>query len=723
LRYCWKENGSLADKFQTCPELTGYKFIGTIVPSPSMDAIMLDDRRTNSGSRKPTDRTAGRRGTENRSERRSTLMCGIIAGFVGCLFGTAASPVTRAAIVRLFSGYQLLATPAYADGRGGRHGWQQGDQGNQGDQQGSDHQSGGQDQQNGQWGQWQDGSQQRQDDGGSNDNNNNNSNNNDNANWSNSQPDGSTGWGGHYDSGDGQDHGNAKSSQSNNGDATSKRQFNDGASKPPATVERWLKQLFKEAPGPTDQAKKDEAAQDGAKPHDTKPEGTKQDGSKQDGSKQDGSKQDVPKRAFVAHTPPAGAFPEISAPVILAVNANSTTLEKAQALGFRVTRPTSLSTLDLSVTPLLPPEGMDAAAAQSLLTQELPAARFGINQKYRIYRTATGTRPDQPNASAAAQRAGNSACGTDHCFGRSLIGWKPESGSCTSGVRVGIIDTSIDINHPAFSHKILEVRHLGPNGAPGPDWHGTGVTALLAGDSSSGTPGLIPNSLFVIADIFQADVDGQPASDTFSMLRALDWLEAKNVNIVNMRLSGPQDDLVHRAIEKLSARGVLFVAAAGNDGPAAGPSYPAAYENVIAVTAVGKDLQSYRYANRGNYIDIAAPGVSIWTALPGSKEGYHSGTSYATPYVTAALAAIYSRHAVKSKAEALKQLAFKDLGAPGRDPVYGEGLLLAPAVCGANQIARSTNSSAQAVDGVSLAESPSPPAAELHPWLTFQSNN
>ncbi len=393
-------------------------------------------------------------------------------------------------------------------------------------------------------------------------------------------------------------------------------------------------------------------------------------------------------------------------------------MEKAKALGFTVIRATSLSSLAYSVTPLLPPDGMDAATAQNLLTQELPAASFGINQKYRIYRTATGTRPDQSNA--AARPAGNAACGVDHCFGRNLIGWKPESGSCTSGVRIGIIDTSVDITHPAFSHKILEVRHLGPNSAPGPDWHGTGVTALLAGDSLSGTPGLIPQSLFVIADIFQADADGQPASDTFSMLRALDWLEAKNVNIVNMSLSGPQDDLVQRAIDKLSAHGVLFVAAAGNDGPAAGPSYPAAYKNVIAVTAVGKDLQSYRYANRGNYIDIAAPGVSIWTALPGSKEGYHSGTSFAAPYVTAALAAIYSRQPVKSKPEALKQLAFRDLGAPGRDPVYGEGLLLAPATCSGSQIARSGQSPPQAAGGIPLV---SPSEAEQLPWITFQSNN
>jgi subtilisin family serine protease len=229
----------------------------------------------------------------------------------------------------------------------------------------------------------------------------------------------------------------------------------------------------------------------------------------------------------------------------------------------------------------------------------------------------------------------------------------------------------------------------------------------------SGTPGLIPDAQFEIADIFHADADGEPASDTLSMLRAFDWLEVKNVNIINMSLSGPQDDLVRKAIEKLSAKGILFVAAAGNDGPAAGPSYPAAYGSVIAVTAVGKDMQSYRYANRGTYIDIAAPGVAIWTALPGSKEGYHSGTSFATPYVTATLATIYSRHAIKSKPEALNQMSFRDLGAPGRDPIYGEGLLVAPATCGGNQIAGSSHTPPQSDGNANLAGSPE---AERLPW-------
>ena len=111
-----------------------------------------------------------------------------------------------------------------------------------------------------------------------------------------------------------------------------------------------------------------------------------------------------------------------------------------------------------------------------------------------------------------------------------------------------------------------------------------------------------------------------------------------------MSLSGPRDDLVHQRLVELSRQGMIFVAAAGNGGPDASAAYPAAYnDEVIAVTAVDRNQQLYDHANRGDYIDVAAPGVRIWTALPNNKEGALSGTSFAAPFVTAIVAAIYKQ--------------------------------------------------------------------------------
>lgn len=182
--------------------------------------------------------------------------------------------------------------------------------------------------------------------------------------------------------------------------------------------------------------------------------------------------------------------------------------------------------------------------------------------------------------------------------------------------------------------------------------------------------------------MFFQNEKGEVETDTVSVLSALEWMSAFDVKIVNMSFSGPRDELVEKTIERMSEQGVLFVAAVGNDGPTAAPSYPASYRPVVAVTAVGKGLHNYPYANRGDRTDAAAPDVDIWSAAPNGLEGYHTGTSFAAPYVTGILATIYKDAAeTQRKDQLLDRLAVMDLGPPGRDPIYGRGLMLAPASC------------------------------------------
>jgi subtilisin family serine protease len=174
------------------------------------------------------------------------------------------------------------------------------------------------------------------------------------------------------------------------------------------------------------------------------------------------------------------------------------------------------------------------------------------------------------------------------------------------------------------------------------------------------------------------------------MLRALQWLKRSGVAVVNLSFAGPEDELVHHAVQELTKAGIVVVAAAGNDGPSAPPSYPAAYKEVIAVTAVDRNLEPYRYANRGGHIDVAAPGVEVWTAMPGRREGPQTGTSFAVPYVTAVVAVALpgprlpaDDDALATKQRALDQIRpdIKNLGADGRDPTFGAGLVQAPASC------------------------------------------
>jgi len=384
---------------------------------------------------------------------------------------------------------------------------------------------------------------------------------------------------------------------------------------------------------------------------------------------------------------PAGhgtAVSELASDHVLAVGLSSAALARTRELGFRVNHSSGRG--HGRVAQLVPPPGLDAAAASELLRAEFPGSQVGLNYAYRPYRYATGEKGEGAARAQGVRQATFGGCNPERCYGPGVIGWRRDLRACAKDARIGIIDTAVDLGHPALKGRNIELGDFLPAAAtPAAGSHGTGVLAILAGDPNSGTPGLVPDARFFAANVYRADEDGLPVTDTLSLLKAMDWMAASKVEVVNMSLSGPDDKLLERAIAEMSAGGVVFVAAAGNGGPAAPPSYPAAYANVVAVTAVDKDLRGYIHANHGEYIDIAAPGVGIWTALPNALEGYQSGTSFAAPHVTAILAAVQGQVRDKSKEGYLQVLSIRDLGPPGRDNIYGRGLALAPAVCSHNE--------------------------------------
>ena len=369
---------------------------------------------------------------------------------------------------------------------------------------------------------------------------------------------------------------------------------------------------------------------------------------------------------------------------IVASNLGSAGIEKAKSRGFTAPAQSLFGNLGLTtVQRLIVPPGMSEADAYALLRQKVPSGNFAPNHVFRIVPAGEDEKPKTADKAAALAGTAPSACTGAKCFGQSLIGWKAENRACARAVRIGIIDTSYDLSHPAFAGQSFANGNFLGDGSTSPhDWHGTAVLGLLAGDARSGTPGLVPNAKFFLASAFRTDADGNASADTISVLNALSWLEKFDVKIINMSFSGPRDDLIEKAIGVMSQKGTMFVAAAGNGGPDALPSYPAAYPEVIAVTAVNQSMQGYRHASRGSYIDVAAPGVEVWTSLPNGKEGFRTGTSFAAPFFTGVLAAMpEARAGGLSKAQILSSLSYQDLGAPGRDPVYGEGLVKAPVSC------------------------------------------
>jgi subtilisin family serine protease len=240
------------------------------------------------------------------------------------------------------------------------------------------------------------------------------------------------------------------------------------------------------------------------------------------------------------------------------------------------------------------------------------------------------------------------------------------------------------IDWPLFAGAELEVRPLAPGELdPSRAIHGTAVAALLVGDPTTRSPGLVPASRLVALDAFHR-VGGDERADVFTLIEALGELAAEGVSVINLSLAGPENAVLAEVVERLvTEEDIVVVAAVGNDGPAADPAYPAAYEPVLAVTAVDRSGAVYRRAVRGPHVDLAAPGVNVWTAASISGARWKTGTSFATPFVSAAAAILREARpelTALEVGEELRRLA-TDLGDPGPDPVYGAGLLNIGALC------------------------------------------
>ena len=338
-----------------------------------------------------------------------------------------------------------------------------------------------------------------------------------------------------------------------------------------------------------------------------------------------------------------------------------TTREDVDAIvkrGFAVKSIEVMDGLGVVLARLEAPKSFSLPETSRAVRAESPSARVDYNH---LYFPETDPAPADIGDTPSALMA----------FGDAAFG---------AGARIGVIDTEIDAGHRAFRGARLIARSFVPYGNARPSDHGTAVASIIAGDDD-GFSGLAPRAEIVAASVFFESASGKASATTESLVRALDWMSEMKTPIVSMSLAGPPNAILEEAIKRAAARGVTVVAAAGNEGPLARPMYPAAYENAVAVTAVSRDKQVYRLANRGDYVDFAAPGVSVMHAKSGGGYASSSGTSMAAPFVAAALAEL-RRGGGLTADEAFRLLTdnAEDLGEPGRDPVFGAGLVRPVAV-------------------------------------------
>jgi|CXWL01.1.fsa_nt_gi hypothetical protein len=308
---------------------------------------------------------------------------------------------------------------------------------------------------------------------------------------------------------------------------------------------------------------------------------------------------------------------------------------RAVSRGFELIAQRPMQSDGRVVVRLLTPNGMSVDEAVAALHAIAPDAAVSRNTIFRSAQAASLV------ASTPSRRAGGQSQGL-----------------------LGIIDTGADTRFLRRG-SVVATRAFASS-SYSPRQHGS-VVASIAADSGVRVQ---------LADVFSPDSDGEIAASADAIVAALDWMIDTGVPVINVSIEGPANPLLSEMVRTATQRGHIIVAAAGNGGPMAAPVFPAALDGAVAVTAVDDTNHAYRRANRGDYISFAARGVDIEVNLGGDVISV-SGTSFAAPFVAARLAARHHRASPAHARETLDAMRANavDLGRPGRDPIFGWGLI------------------------------------------------
>jgi subtilisin family serine protease len=266
--------------------------------------------------------------------------------------------------------------------------------------------------------------------------------------------------------------------------------------------------------------------------------------------------------------------------------------------------------------------------------------------------------------------------------------WELSTGS--NDVVVAVIDTGVDYNHPDLNENMW--RNTGEVAANGVDDDGNGIiddvfgyNAMaengnpmddnLHGTHCAGTIGAVGNNRNGVVGVNHRVklmalkfLDNKGSGSLSNAIKAIDYAVTmkRKHNIARLVLSnswggGGYSQALYDAIDRARAAGILFVAAAGNEANDndSSPAYPGSYDisNVVSVAAIDRDGNLAGFSNYGTTtVDIAAPGVSIYSTAPNGGYATLSGTSMATPHVSGALALLWGYDASFSVEALLKRL-------------------------------------------------------------------
>ncbi|MBM3266809.1 MAG: S8 family serine peptidase [Candidatus Sericytochromatia bacterium] len=281
---------------------------------------------------------------------------------------------------------------------------------------------------------------------------------------------------------------------------------------------------------------------------------------------------------------------------------------------------------------------------------------------------------------------------------------KAESGECAAwdtyrgkGVRVAVIDTGVDFDHPDLKGNLLTgANFLEGKGLPADDFgHGTHVAGIIAAvaNNGKGIAGVAPE-----AQILPIRVLGVDGGNTAGLIQGLAFAIRNGAKVVNLSLGSAQtSEIEARQMAQAIANDVVVVAAAGNEALAGNPlEYPAAISGVISVAATRPatddvEVRFWEHAPFSNYnpfVTVAAPGVDILSTIPrryfattgnpdddGNAYAYASGTSMSAPVVSGLVALMLSAGIKPQEVRSRLVSGSQDIGDPGFDDYYGWGMI------------------------------------------------
>ncbi|MBO9129138.1 S8 family peptidase [Bacillus sp. 165] len=254
-------------------------------------------------------------------------------------------------------------------------------------------------------------------------------------------------------------------------------------------------------------------------------------------------------------------------------------------------------------------------------------------------------------------------------------GWNITRGA--KNVKIAVIDSGVDLNHPDLARRLTNGYNAisKNNNANDDNGHGSHVAGIIASETNNrtGIAGITWYNPIIPVKVLNSEGVGS----AFDIAEGIRWAVDNGANVINLSLGNYQPSAVmEEAINYAFGKDVVIIVAAGNDNSGQ-PSYPAAYPEVLSVSAVGWDKNRASFSNYGEHIDVAAPGVDIASTYVNGQYASLSGTSMAAPHVTALAGLIRSVNPSLKNTEVMDIITrtTMEAGQPGHDPYYGSGVI------------------------------------------------